>query len=996
MNEVSRCPPGTDERIAIVSAALRLPGADSLDEYWDNLLGGRDCIQRRPGSSPDHAQTPRGVPENAHFVPAYGAISDATSFDGERFGFSPLEALLTDPQQRLLLEVVDHALHAAGSSKAERERTGVYVGTGLNSYAAQIITHLAGTAGVDDLAVELGTARDFVAGKIAYRLDLHGPTFTVLAACSTALIAVHQGCQALLSGQADVAVAGAAAVRFPPPSGYWAVPGSISSSDGVCRPFDARATGAVPADGVGAVVLKRLDDALARGDEVLAVIAGSAVNNDGRKPGFAHVSARGQESVIRAALDVARVTPESVGYVEGHGSATVLGDTVEWATLRRVFGRNPNTLHVGAVKGNVGHTREAAGMAGLLKAVLSLRHQTIPPSANFEALHPDLRTPGSALHPVTEAAAWATDRPRRIAGVSAFGLGGTNCHVVLEEAPRLPEPDVDLSARAIVLISSHRTDTLEAETRQVSAAIDDDAIAALARHSQRRAHVLPLRRYIGLAPRDREGHFTEAQLGHHTRRAPRRPADVVFVFPGVGAEYVGMGTGFVDSSDVFKSSLDATIELAAGIGVDLHPVFTPTRHTRRPLAETVDIRRMMGRESPGVEDGASLSLSVRHLALFAVQAAYADALIDAGIRPTAVLGHSIGEWGAATVAGVLSRTDAVRVIARRAELIKAAPHGMTAAVAAAADAVRPLLTPGTVIAADNSPQNCTASGTPDGMTALLDRFDETGLVWRRVGSTAAFHNSQLESAAAALGKSLGDVPLGDPKVTMVSSVTGDWVVPGALHTAYWQAQLTSCVQFRAALNTAAARHSLFVELGPGTTASWVRQTAPPCDAIRTAASSYENVSESAVFDEALAALWLHGHDPIWRAGAHTRRVSVAPPALHRRVFDPRTGIPPTDPVCKRARGGSSTTPGDDQLDEGAADVARRLAELWRALLRVDEVLDDDDFFALGGDSLLGRHLIGAIGEMTGTEVPGQVVFASGVLRDMALSVWNWSRRGGAQ
>ena len=892
------------------------------------------------------------MPSNATFVPAYGRIDAVTSFDAERYGMSPAEALLTDPQQRLLLEVTDEALHLAAVSASERRASGVFVGTGQNDYDKAVRRHLAASEGVDDFAVELGTARDYVAGKVAYRLDLGGPTVNVLAACSTALLAVHLGCRALRAGEADLVVAGASSVRFPEWGGYWSVPGDISAPDGVCRPFDARAGGTVPADGVGVVVLRRLEDALASGCDILAVIAGSAANNDGRKPGFAGVSAASQEKVIRAALRDARLDPDAVGYVESHGTATRLGDAVEWSTLHRVFGGGTHPVHVGGVKGNVGHTREAAGIAGLLKVVQCLRHGLIPPTANFAELPNDLALPELQLRPVGAATTW----DGLVAGVSAFGLGGSNCHLLLEAPP--PRPATQAVPRSVLLLSSHRADTLEADTAALHGMPPED----LAARSQARDHRHPLRRYV--APETVE-----------TRRAPRRPARVAFVFPGVGSEYVGMGAGLARISDRFATSLAETSASAAESGVDLAPVFAPHEGQARH-----DLRRMLGRVEPCSADGPLAGLPARHLALLAVQLAFADMLGEAGVTPAAVLGHSLGEWTAATVAGVLSRADVVHLVAHRARLIEAAPPGVTLAVAAAADAVTSLLGGTMVLAADNSPNNCTISGTEKDAGAFEARLRDAGITSRRIGGTAAFHSPLLEPAAAALGEALAGVAFAAPGLPVASALSGGWA--SDLGAGYWSEQLVSGVRFRAALAAVAARCPVVLELGPGNVRSWTMQVTPGAEAVRTSRLSYEGVPDLAVYEQALARLWLHGHDPKW-PGDPAARPHLLPqdpsPALHRRVFDPRRPVEDDIPA----------SPSVEEPSPAPSGLTERLAGLWCDLLGVDRVDESDHFFDLGGDSLLGRHLIAAIADMTGADVPGSVVFASGSLSGMARAVERW-------
>ncbi len=978
-------------RVAIVSAALRLPGGNCPQSYWDSLQDGTDAIRRTADSAPDFGQHPLGTPDNARFISAYGAIDAATAFDHQRFGMSAAEAMLTDPQHRTLLELADEALHRAAVPAAGRARTAVFVGTGPTSYDEVVRRHLAGTPGVDDFAVELGTARDYAAGKIAYRLDLKGPAVNVLAACSTALVAAHLGCRALLAGEADTALVGVSAIRFPEWRGYWAVPGSISSVDGVCRPFDAMAGGTVPADGAGALVLKRLDDALAAGDDVLAVIRGSATNNDGAKPGFASVSSASQEAVIRAALHAANVDPNAVSYVESHGTATRLGDAVEWSTLQKVFRRNDRPLYVGAVKGNIGHTREAAGFAGLLKAVYSLRHGLVPPTANFATLPAEMHVDDSAVRPVSKAQTIDV-APGRVAGVSAFGLGGSNCHLVLEAPPeRAPAQG---GTRGVVLLSSHRLDTLDADTEHVRDLLGSrpEAAAPLAHRTQRRAHPHRYRRFVRLDGGPGSGVFA-APAG----RVPKRPDKIVFAFPGVGSEYIGMGAGLVKTSAVFRRSIEESVRLAADRGVDISEVFTTAPQPDAEPSHSLDLLRMVRGTGGAQRPGALDSLPGRHLALFAVQLAYVDMFAAAGIRPAAVLGHSLGEWTAATVAGVLRKRDAVELIAKRAELIRESGPGATIAVAAPADEVVPLLNGRMTLAADNSAQSCTVSGPADAAEEVQRVLDAQGIVFQQIDSGLAFHNDQLSDASVQLREMLRDRSFGTSDIDIASGVTGTWSVGAALDAEYWQRQLTAAVQFRSALRTVAGRYRVLVEIGPGNIRPWAAQTAEGLESIRVARASYEGVPDLTVYEQALASLWMRGHEPIWPSWESASEAIAEPeaaPSLHRSVFDPR-GAAAAPESAQPHRAGPDEPVADgrpERAEIGLQSLTDQLGLMWCALLGLAEVDPDAHFFDMGGDSLLGRHLIAMVQEYSGTAVPGTVVFESGSLQGMATSIHAWITR----
>jgi acyl transferase domain-containing protein len=726
MNDELRATRAPAGRLAIVSAALRFPGADSMSSY-------RATLARRGGQD-----TP----------------VDVTSFDHERFGMSAAEASQTDVRQRLLLEVVDEALHVAAVPTAQHGGTAVFAGVG-----APQMPDVDESGDVD------------VAERLANRLGLRGPTATVRATGATGLVAVQRACRSLLAREADVAIAAAGTVRLP------------------------------AGGGVAAVVLKRLDDSMAAGDDILAVVLGSA------------------------------------------------SDTTDWAPSD-----SPSPV---ALPG-------AAGLASLLEAVLTIGHETAP------ARDPGPR-PDAPVHPVTT--------------VSACGIS-----LALEAAPALPAGPV--TDRGVVLLASHRLDTLDVDTAAVRSllAAQPAAVGDLAARSQRRAHRGGYRRHVSIdGVADLDHQFSAPNLRRATRRTPDRPSPVAFAFPGLGSEYVGMGAELARESDVFRASLARTATLAAEVGCPIDHVFVASGQAAATPAATIDLERVLRRAQTGSTGARFDGLPQAHLALFAVQLAFVDLLAHAGIRPAAVLGHSLGEWTAATVAGAVRREDAVVFVAARAALVEQAPSGATIAVADSAEAVRPLLDGAMTLAADNGPQDCTVSGPAEHAAALETRLGRADMVFQRLDTGTAFHNSQLGTAADALADRLHGARLADPVIPVVSGVTGTWLTGGRLGADYWRAQLTSPVLFRQALATVSATYRVLVEIGPGAIRPWALQTTPGIDVVRTARNSYEGVQDSDVVERALAQLWLHGHEPRWPkdpAGRPRLPVPVRPPAPRRQPLDP--------------------------------------------------------------------------------------------------------------
>jgi acyl transferase domain-containing protein len=981
--------------VAVVGMAVRLPGCDSLERYWEILASGEDSVTRRERTA--------GL-----FVPAYGSIPGPAHFDPSRFGIAPSEALLLDPQHRLLLEAADEALNAANVDRDRTPGISIYAGVGHNDYERWVGTALAGRPGIDAQALEVTNRGDYAATRVAYRLGLHGAAVIVQSACSTALTAVHLAVQDLLSHGSDIAVAGVAAVRVPAPGGYEAPLGGIGSSDGVCRPFDRAAGGSVPGDGAGAVVLKRLADAVRDCDDIWAVIRGTAMNNDGSgKSGFAGVDPAAQVEVVRAALDVAGLEPGDIDYVEAHGSGTRIGDASEWTALSEVFGGVRHPVHVGAAKASLGHLREAAGLAGLVKAVLSLRHGRLVATPHFERLPADLARSAGPLVPLGEALDWPVveGRPRR-AGVSAFGLGGTNCHVILEEAPPCPaDATTGASDAELVLLSSHHPDALAADLTAVRCHLDHHPArtADTGWTTQTSRHRHPHRAYaVVTADGGTEAAFSADRLRVQHGRAPAEPPEVVFVLPGIGSHYPGMGADLARTDPVFAEHLRAAVKVAdeltdgaVGRSFDA-PRARPTVDGSR-----VDLRALLRRDSAAPPPRRELRHV--HLSLFCLEHAMARTLMDLGIRPAALLGHSLGEWVAAVLAGVIGLDDAMAAVARRADLVVTAGEGAMLGVLAPAADVEAYAGDGTWLAADNGPGHCVFSGRPAAVAALAGRLRGDGFTVLPVDTAHPFHTPQLADAADLLGEDLRDVRLSPASIPIASSVMGAWLEGETPQPSYWRDHMVSRVCFRTATQLVLARHRVLIEVGPGTARPWISQTDPDAVCVRTVRQSYENVADRQILLEALGELWTHGVEADWERlhPAPRRRTSLPPRNLVRRRYLPDS-VPPADPwslttpaqagaphICADKGDAPQREPVPAARLAAPSTVSGFLANRFRVLLGLREVHPDDHFFHLGGDSLMGVHLISGLKELTGRSVPSSVVFASATLAGMTREVESW-------
>ncbi|GAA4473387.1 hypothetical protein GCM10023170_094420 [Phytohabitans houttuyneae] len=654
------------EPIAVVGLAGRLPGAATIDEFWHNQRGGVESVTWFTPEQLIEAGWPAEMVEKPSFVPAAGVIDGADQFDAEFFGYSAREAEISDPQQRIFVECAWHALEDSGHDPSEFDGAiGVYAGCFANKY---LPLNLAANAEFMRSPMALSARpyndKDFLATRAAYLCDLRGPAMSVQTACSTSLVAVHLACQALLAYECDMALAGGVALPIPLVSGYPVVAGSLFAPDGHCRPFDAAATGTVPGYGAAIVVLRRLRDAVADCDHIRAVIRGTAVNNDGSaKFGFTAPSVQAQADVIAAALSVAAVDPETIGYVEAHGTATTFGDPIEVAGLTQAFGTSRRGYcALGSVKANIGHLDAAAGVAGLARAVLALEHGEIPPSLNFETPNPALRLDRSPFYVPTTARAWPRGTTPRRAGVSAFGVGGTNAHVVLEEAPAPRPAATGGRDRQLLLLSARTGEALAAAAGRLATHLDRDGdldIADVAYTLQTGRHRFSVRRHV--VCRDR----AEAAAALRALAAPEAvPAagdadarQVVFVFPGSGSYRPDAAAEVYRGEPAFVAHVD---ECAALL---------------RPRLG-YDLRRLLlapARDHPGVD---SADPRAGAAAAFATQWALAGLWQSWGVRPTAMLGDGDGEYVAACLAGVLDLADALDVTVARAEISAGEPEGL--------------------------------------------------------------------------------------------------------------------------------------------------------------------------------------------------------------------------------------------------------------------------------------------------------------------------------
>ncbi|MEJ0094335.1 MAG: amino acid adenylation domain-containing protein [Methylocella sp.] len=879
----SPLPPG----IAIIGMAGRFPGAADIATFWRNLREGVESITRFKDAELEDAFD-SSVRNDPNFVGARAVLDGIEQFDAGFFSMHAREAELTDPQHRVFLECAWQALEDGGYDPATyKGAIGVFAGCSMNSYflrnvcqdraAVEIFTSDYQIGSYPEL---LGSLQDFLATRVSYKLDLRGPSVNVQSACSTSLVAVAQACQSLMLYQSDMALAGGASITLPQRRGYLAQEGAMASPTGRCSTFDAKADGTVFGNGAAVVLLKRIEDALEDGDHIYAVIRGSALNNDGgARAGFTAPSASGQANVIAAAHAAAEVDARTISYVECHGTATPLGDPIEVAGLTRAFRASTEDVGfcaLGSVKPNVGHLDVAAGVTGLIKTALALQHRQLPPTLFFETPNPHIAFDGGPFYVNTQWRDWLRgDEPRR-AGVSAFGVGGTNAHVVLEEAPfAVPEP---LARPAqIICVSARSATALEAARRNLARHLKsnpDLPLADVAYTTQIGRRAFGHR--AAVAVRDIQAAAAMLESGQGVAYGEQCAArTIAFMFPGQGAQYPGMGIDLYRTEAAFRSSMWRSAEiLKPALGRDLCAL-------------------LYGEGSERLDSEALQATEIAQPALFAVGYALAALWRSWGVAPQMMIGHSVGEFVAACIAGVFSHEDALGLIAARGRLMQEMPRGSMLAVRLPEAELAPLLAAPLALAAINGPKLCVAAGPDEAVAALENELTARGLMSRRLHTSHAFHTPMMDPAAAALRKQFAGVRLSPPKLRVISSVTGDWLSESeATSPDYWAEHCRAPVRFGDGLaallresssnkGSSAARAPILIETGPGVTLSSLARQGGAGSGPDAVLASLPDASREAADEDVMASsaaqLWCAGVSIDWRgvhAGARRRRTPL--------------------------------------------------------------------------------------------------------------------------
>jgi acyl transferase domain-containing protein/acyl carrier protein len=884
--------------IAIIGISCRFPGSKNPREFWKNLHGGVESISFLNHEELDPSSIDPADFNDPNYVKAASILDDIESFDAVFFGFPPREAEVMDPQHRLFLECAWEALEDAGyAPKSYKGLIGVYAGARTNTYLFNLFSNREKVGSLGSFEVGLGNDLAFLPARVSYKLDLKGPSYAVHTACSTSLVAVHLACQSLLIGECHMALAGGVAINVPHRTGYLYQPGGIVSPDGHCRVFDADARGTIFGSGIGIVVLKRLADALSDRDNIHAVIRGSATNNDGAlKASFTAPSVYQQSEVIMEALANAGIEPETISYIEAHGTGTALGDPIEIHALTKAFRASTSQnsfCAIGSVKSNFGHLDAAAGIAGLIKTVLALKHKQLPPSLHYQQPNPQIDFADSPFYVNSQLREWCRNGSRLRAGVSSFGVGGTNAHVIVEEAPEMEASGIAREYQ-LIAVSARSETALESATRNLARHLEEQGEENLAdvaytlqvgREKMSHRRIVVCRDMEEAAEQLRSKGSGQRFSGYWTGELPR----VVFMFPGQGSQYINMGRQLYEGEEEFRRQVGWCADvLREQVGVDLRQVLYPPAGKEAESEEELNQTR------------------ITQPALFVVEYALAKQLERWGIKADAMIGHSLGEYVAACLAGVMNIEDALWMVSKRGELMQEVRGGgMLAVMMGEAEAKEMIEGNGLSIAAVNGPRQVVISGENGEIERLIEGLKNKGIENKKLKTRQAYHSRMMEGVAARYVEEVRKVRLRQGQIEYISNVSGRVVRPEEMSdVTYWGRQIRECVRFGDGIAELTKEAGvILLEVGPGDILSkLVRQNAPgTADKVTISAmrSPTDSHNDSEYLTTALGKLWMAGVEINWEKyheGEKRKRVSLPTYPFERQRYwiEPKGGAEESD------------------------------------------------------------------------------------------------------
>lgn len=978
------------EKIAIIGMAGRFPDADNISQFWQNLINGKESLTNytdeellSAGENPETIKHP-------NYVKTGTILTNAEMFDAAFFDFSPKEALYTNPQQRLFLEICWEAMENSGYRADNHPGAiGVYGGSSNNGYAMLLYQQSQNPVSpTDRFQIMMGNDPDFLATRVAYKLNLKGPALTIQTACSTSLVAIHQACQGLLTYQCDMALSGGVCVHLHQGRGYLYQEGMIFSPDGHCRTFDTQAQGTVFGQGAGVVVLKRLSEALADNDTILAVISGSAINNDGAmKVGITAPSVEGQAEVISMAQAIAEVEADSISYIEAHGTGTPLGDPIEIEGLTRSFRETTDKKSfcaIGSVKTNIGHLDAAAGVCGLIKTTLALNHKQIPPSLHYSKANPNINFTDSPFYVNGIRQDWKSshNQPRR-AGVSSFGIGGTNAHAILEEAPVRPATISDTSWQLLPL-SARSSTALQTMTTNLAEHIISNPEQELVDI----AYTLQVgrkpfqHRCFTVCPTKQNGAAilqNSIKDQYYSICPETQPSGIVFMFSGQGSQYINMTRDLYDSVPFYTEQVDYCAgKLQIELGLDIRDILFPTQEYN---AQAEILLRQTNITQP---------------ALFLIEYCLAQLWMHWGIKPAAMVGHSIGEYVAACLAGVFSLDDALKLVATRGRLMHSLPPGSMLTIAQSAEEIREHLPPELSLAVINGARRCVVSGTKEHIEQLQKKLDTDEIDSQTLHTSHAFHSHLMEPILDEFTDAVTQAHRGPAQIPFVSNVTGTWITETeASDPGYWANHLRQTVNFYGCLQTLLeSQTDILLEIGPGQTLTFLGKQHPKKNKkhiiVATTRRPVERKNDKQVILQSLGQLWLAGVKIDWQqvhtAGTRSR-IPLPTYPFERNKFciagDPFLPEIEEEPIDDELLSDYD----NNEIEKSAHEVEVLVAEIWKKLLvGVKTINREDNFFDLGGDSLQAVQMFSELENETDLKLPLSAIYDTPVLQDFAQLV----------
>jgi len=986
------------EGIAVVGLAGRFPQSNNVDQFWANLVAGKDCFSEFTVEQVISEGIPRETAQRPDYIRRAPVLENTAGFDARLFRYSPKEAELIDPQQRILLECAWEALEHAGYDPHRFPGLiGIWAGSGVNNYFLKNIIPRGSFEEVADSQTIISNDKDYLASRIAYKMNLRGPAVVVQTACSTSLVAVNMACLALLTYQCDMALAGAVFLQTPRARGYFYREGDIFSPDGYCRAFDKAANGTVLGEGCGLVVLRRLEDAIADGDNILAVIRGSAVNNDGAsRAGYTAPSVSGQMELLTMAQTIAGVSAEEISYIEAHGTGTQLGDPIEVSALTQVFQQTTaerGFCGLGSVKNNIGHLDVAAGMAGLIKTICALQHRQLPSTINFAEPNPELHLSESPFYVVDKLIEWQPRNGRRIAGVSSFGMGGTNAHVILEEYTDLPETRQSLRPWHLLPISAVTPTALSAAATNLSGYLKENADTNIADTAWTLASGrIPLRyRRCVVADSTASANVRLAEPNalygiEGDSDGGKRP--IVFLFSGQGTQYPGMGAELYQAETAFRDAMNECDRL-------LGPIDGNNSLIDILYSQKAEVSEMVNQTA------------ISQLAIFAFEYSMVRLLESYGIKPSALLGHSIGEYVAACEAGVFSLEDALRLVRERGRLMQSMPRGAMIAIPLSEQAVRDLLPCSLDLSVINAPNISVVSGQTQDVEMFESQLEGKGIMFRRLVTSHAFHSRLMEPAAQAFTEVVSKVKIHSPKLPMSSNLTGGWMTAEQVaDPKKWADHLLNTVRFGDNLLAVAERFAspILLEVGPGNTlCSIARQHAEAVSKLPSIPSlrhPHQHVPDQPFFLRALGALWCHGAEidiNALYAGEKRTRIPLPAYPFERQSF--WIGSQPPKQF-EEGKPGLTLWKGLHSLQfpsifsKNKKNIQRPITEedlinIWCKALGTSTIGVNENFFELGGHSLLAVSIITEVEKSFGIRLPLASLIEAPTIGDFLRLIEKW-------